>query len=283
MFKAVTRFFSGRPRWFILTFSIAVMGILGLLDYATGPEIRFFILYWPPIAVVAWFLGDRWGYCLVALAGLTWTLANPSSSFLAGRLPIYLWNLAANIGSFAFLAYAIVRLEEHVRLQESAARTDFLTGVSNTRAFIERLGEEIERCSRSGTPLSLAYFDLDDFKDLNDRFGHQSGDAVLQHLGETLRAALRSGDTAARLGGDEFALLLPGAGLQEAHSILDRVVAAMKEGAQPPERVITFSTGIVIWEGGSHSPEEMIRTADRLMYEAKRAGKRRCSQGVLSE
>jgi diguanylate cyclase (GGDEF)-like protein len=149
---------------------------------------------------------------------------------------------------------------------ESEARSDALTGLANRRAWLERLSLEMARALRTGSPLSLAVFDLDHFKAYNDKFGHQAGDVILQRTASAWQAQIRETDLLARLGGEEFALLLPDTTLEGGRLIGERLLTAVPEG-------ITASCGLALWRGEDSTL--LYRRADEALYAAKEAGRNR--------
>jgi diguanylate cyclase (GGDEF)-like protein len=184
--------------------------------------------------------------------------------------------LADWLAAQAAIALENARLHHVVRRQ---ALTDELTGLVNRRRFIEALDAEIARASRLGDTLSVLVADLDDFKRINDRFGHPAGDEALRTFAELLRAQLRAIDTAARLGGEEFGILLPGTDLQGALMVGERIRAhladrtILQEGVGGPGLGLTTSIGVVQYRSGSH--DELLRRADAALYRAKEQGKNR--------
>lgn len=159
---------------------------------------------------------------------------------------------------------------------QSMAATDVLTGLTNRRQFNLRLQEELARARRHETPLSLALFDLDDFKRLNDFYGHPVGDRILQELGRRIRQNIRESDLAARYGGEEFALILPETGETEAYDLLERIrlMVAQTVFCLPDNPLtLTISVGVAQLDPKQHTTFELVELADRALYEAKKSGK----------
>jgi diguanylate cyclase (GGDEF)-like protein len=180
------------------------------------------------------------------------------------------------------------RLREMQRKLEEQSITDGLTGLKNRRFFDERLHEEFRRAQRYGDHLSLIMLDLDHFKQVNDRYGHPGGDAVLREAAALIRASIRDPDICARYGGEEFAVILPRTHLSGALAVAERVwrELASKEYAIPPSGAavasaggaapirVTASVGIAFYPSKDiTSSELLLRYADQALYEAKKAGR----------
>lgn len=148
-----------------------------------------------------------------------------------------------------------------------------LTRIPNRRAFLEFLGAEKSRSQRNELPVTLAYIDVDRFKQINDRFGHITGDRLLALVARTIQANVRQGDIAARVGGDEFAVLLPDAGPQSAAIVLQKLHAILDGAMRQMNWPVTFSLGAVSFQFPPASVEEMISQADQAMYAAKTSGR----------
>jgi diguanylate cyclase (GGDEF)-like protein len=266
----------------VVVIGVLLIAIVTVADYLTGPELRFYIFYWPSIAMVSWYVGRRWGFFAVALSALGSALAN-GPEWLAVRPYVLWWNTTANVASFALLAYMISQLRALVDWEREVARTDFVTGLPNTRSFYEALGVELSRNRRTRTAVTLAYLDIDDFKQVNDRFGHDAGDRALREIAQTIRGNLRDPDLLARLGGDEFAILLPATDRVEAQAVLGRLQAKLHEGGAAKRWRTSFSLGAVTCANGACGADDLIRAADNLMYEVKQEGKNAARFEVLGE
>jgi diguanylate cyclase (GGDEF)-like protein len=161
------------------------------------------------------------------------------------------------------------------------AMTDGLTGVANRAAFDQALGAEIGRAARQREDASLLLLDIDHFKALNDRHGHQVGDQVLRLVGATLTAASREFDTAARYGGEEFAVLLPATSRDEAAEVADRLRTAI--AAMPSGLEVTVSAGVATFPLDAADPDGLVAAADRALYTAKRGGRNRVEKASQLE
>jgi diguanylate cyclase (GGDEF)-like protein len=207
-------------------------------------------------------------------------------------LGLFIWGkdpmkpgLFMGVGVSVTLVTVVVKLlAEHVsavigRL-ERAADTDYLTGLLNRRAFDVEFREQCDRARRSGLPLALATFDLDHFKQVNDRFGHAEGDRVLREFAALLERELRGGDTLARIGGEEFAVVLFGVGMREAVAFAERIgrelsVVPRREGDAGEGPRLSTSAGVAELSTRTPEPATLMLAADRALYAAKAAGRRR--------
>ncbi|MDQ7039137.1 MAG: sensor domain-containing diguanylate cyclase [Aquificota bacterium] len=178
----------------------------------------------------------------------------------------------------AFIFSFIIREEMRIKKLFERAIRDPLTGLYN-RYFLEEQGRvEIERAKRYGHPISLIMFDLDDFKRINDTYGHQEGDRVLIKFAKILKSKVRNTDMPVRYGGEEFIVLLPNTAPNEALIVAERIREFMENTVfrfGTEEIRITVSAGIASCDLRNCSLEELIYRADKAMYEAKRKGKNR--------
>jgi two-component system, cell cycle response regulator len=190
-------------------------------------------------------------------------LPRPSRSFLAGIAEC--------------LAAALGKARDHTRLRELALR-DAMTGLFNRRAFEELLVVEGER--RGDLPLSLLMIDIDNFKSINDQYGHPVGDEVIVAVGKAISEECRGGDLAARYGGEEFVVLLPGAGVANAAGVAERIrgrIAAIDFSFNYADFAVTGSFGVACRNEPQGCVKELVQQADSALYLAKRGGKNRVS------
>ncbi|VAW75381.1 hypothetical protein MNBD_GAMMA15-503 [hydrothermal vent metagenome] len=169
-------------------------------------------------------------------------------------------------------------LRSRIDDERSQAKTDALTGIPNRLAWEERLEQEIARWKRFSTPLVLVMWDVDHFKQINDRFGHKAGDKVLRTLAHMLADNVRETDFVARYGGEEFVQLITGTSLEECLPVVEKLRAGIESTAFHfrDERVtITASCGLALFQDGD-SADQCFERADKALYRAKDAGRNRC-------
>jgi diguanylate cyclase (GGDEF)-like protein len=157
--------------------------------------------------------------------------------------------------------------------EKEIARIDSLTGIANRRHLFEVVQTELYRSQRSKKPLTVVYFDLDGFKSVNDQYGHQTGDELLCAIVDRAKRELRKTDLIARLGGDEFVILLPETGQDAAPMTVNKILSSLSSEMRQHDWPVTFSIGVLIYEDGVITPDELIRRADDLMYSVKKSGK----------
>ena len=151
--------------------------------------------------------------------------------------------------------------------------TDSLTGIANTRYFMEFFEREIKKAKRTNLPFTLLYIDLDNFKYINDTYGHQVGDSLLKMIAKTVNGSIRPSDIFARLGGDEFAILLPESDYSESNNLIKRIKKTIETELKKNNWPITVSIGAITYKNFENTISEMIKQADDFMYKVKKDGK----------
>ena len=252
---------------------IVSIGLLGILDYLTGNEFTFSLFYLAPILLVTWAANLKTGQFLSLLSALTLIGVQIAAGLEYSHPVFYFLNTLVRAAIYVILTDLVDKLKKTQKKEQLAARTDFVTGVANRRYFHELLETEIERIRRYPHPITVVYMDMDNFKQVNDLFGHKMGDEVLRCIASELKSKLRKTDIIARLGGDEFALLLPSARLPEAEVVISKVRINLTEEMRQRNWPVTFSMGAVVCIAPPHSAEQIIDMADELMYEVKNSTK----------
>lgn len=227
----------------------------------------------------------RWGHLLLPYVPVAGTGVLFMIQLAQGRtMDTFEIAVETAVISLLIIRQAVTLVENAVlldRLSDSQARLshqafhDGLTGLSNRVLFHDRLGHALALHHRDERPLAVLFLDLDDFKAVNDRYGHHAGDRLLRQVADRLRGAVRDGDTIARVGGDEFAVLLEGGG--DPGVPAERIMTALREPFDLEGATVTVAASIGLVEAGSHGPvptaDMLLRRADAAMYAGKRQGK----------
>jgi diguanylate cyclase (GGDEF)-like protein len=263
---------NGHPIFWTMA-GIGSIGLLGVIDMMTGNEITFSLFYLAPIVLVTWAVNQNAGLLMSLLSALTLLGAEIAAGQTYSSPSVYVANTLIRAGFYIIVTYLVAQLRQARREEQLAARTDFVTGAANARYFHELLQMEINRIHRYPHPITVVYIDIDNFKLVNDLFGHKIGDEVLRSIATELKAQLRRTDVVARVGGDEFALLLPSTHQPEAKVVLSKVQAYLAETLNRRNWPITFSMGAVTCVSPPHSPEQLLNMADELMYQVKNSTK----------
>ena len=262
-----------RSRWSLEVVAYAFAVLIGVIDYFTGPEIASSLFYLIPVFLVTWLIGSGKGILISIVSTVICLLADLKRGYGYSHPVIPYWNAFVRFGFFIVVTLLLSALKKALATEEKLARIDFLTGISNRRAFFELAELEINRARRYGHTFSFVYLDLDDFKVMNDKFGHLVGDNVLRLVATTIHGNLRKTDVVARLGGDEFAILLPEIDLEVSSGVVPKIQSRLTEVMQQNHWPLTFSMGAVTFKAPPESVDEMIRKADHLMYSSKNSGK----------
>jgi len=221
--------------------------------------------------------------------GITYPLLGPGRDFAVESganwlnllSPIFMTVLPV-VGTTAFLLMCSDKLRRQL---EAAAATDYLTGLPNRRTLASHGKARFQQAAGRGTGLAVAILDIDNFKAINDTYGHEVGDQVLVHVADCLRAELRGTDVIARTGGEEFAVLLDEPGHVEALAVVERMRLAIERARFDMNGVtiaVTLSAGVAVHRPGDRTFEDLARRADQALYAAKAAGRNRVVSARLS-
>jgi diguanylate cyclase (GGDEF)-like protein len=258
--------------WIVL--GVLLLSMVAFLDYITGVEFSFSLFYLLPITLISWAISERLGLVFAFLGSCVWVAVDiwSGNSTRTSNLFAYMWNATARLGFF-LLPVFMIRLNRALQHEQELARTDFLTGVLNARFFHELAQMEINRSVRYKRPFTLAFIDVDNFKTINDTFGHTTGDIVLRAIGMNIKTHLRRTDIVARVGGDEFVVLLPETNAQIAPVAISNMQSALLNEMNENGWSITFSIGVLTLSDPRLSVDEMLGRTDQLMYIVKNSGK----------
>jgi diguanylate cyclase (GGDEF)-like protein len=255
---------SNKSRGWIIGFTAMIIFMVSLGDYLTGWEATFTFWYLIPIAIASWHLGKKSGLLIAFIcAALCLTIDLYLNSHI--RLSVRIWNASSELSIFLLHVYLVSLLRLRIVQVEKFSRLDTLTGILNRRAFQAVVEQEIERMKRTNQPITLAYLDVDNFKRLNDQFGHNAGDRILKAIAETLQSSIRTIDSAARLGGDEFAIIFANSG-EQVEEILDRIYHNLRQQISKHYAFIDFSIGSITFLEPPTNYEMMLEIVDRQMY-----------------
>lgn len=242
--------------------------LLGAADLLTPVEYVFSFLYLLPVSFTTWFSGKKAGF-LVSLicTGLA------SRFYLQSGLAAGVWNVASIFGIFTVIALTLSRMRELLETEKSLSRVDYLTGALNLRAFREFVEYEIKLLQREFSPFSVAYIDVDNFKLVNDKYGHGTGDELLKSVASIIRSTLRRTDIIARVGGDEFVVFFPSTNQGEVKVAIKKIQENISLLSEKYKLPITISLGVITSLNAVHKLDLLLAESDKLMYEVKSDGK----------
>lgn len=271
----VLEFFNGKSDAFVIVASTVMVLTIGLIDYITILDISLSLIYLIPIILLSW---DTRKNAAVFLSFFS-VIVSLASDIMAGKsyssynLPIEFWNSISKLFFYFIVSYAFISLKEAFNKEKNLARTDSLTGIANQRYFFEIARIEVYKARRYRRYISIAYIDVDNFKHVNDTYGHAEGNNLVVLIAGTMKNNIRTSDRVARLGGDEFAILLPETDDKQAKSVIEKLQKALMDVMHKEKWPITFSIGVVTYFSPKTTIVDMIKKADKLMYTVKNSGK----------
>jgi diguanylate cyclase (GGDEF)-like protein len=273
-YRYIDKVLSQRSPNEIWVIALLLTVIISLADYVVGYEISTSLFFLIPIALATWYGTSRQGVFFAFLSAIAWhTIDTVFTPHPYSHPLIPFWNTGVRLGLFLVATQFLTLLKSQSDSEKNLSRTDGLTGVMNGRGFAEAAEKMFELASRHGRPTTIAYIDLDDFKQVNDRHGHSEGDKVLQTVGEILLNSVRKTEVAGRLGGDEFAIALPETDEKGAQAVFNKLRKSLDQAMQEHNWPVGFSIGVISFDLPPANFDEAVRLADALMYRVKKSGK----------
>lgn len=260
------------PREGIWLAIVAATGSVATLDVA-APAIGFAPLYMPIICGAAWGLGSREGYFAAVIAAFLAVLPGLEAGLFAAPA-IIVPRVLIRISAFLFLAATIISFRRSYDRELFHAHRDRMTGTLNKAVFQKRCAAAIQDAAHTGQTLLLVLLDLDDFKAVNNREGHQAGDDVLRTFARGMSTLMRREDLVGRIGGDEFSLLVRVPSIAEGQGVARDIHTRLTEILTHSSIYVTCSMGAVLIPSDvPRDDTELMHLADQAMYRAKQTGK----------
>jgi len=257
----------------LFTFGFVLSILIGAIRYLTGPELALSVIYLIPIFIVTIYVG-RWAGIIISITSASsWLAADLMMLHTFSNPLIPYINETFRLTVFLVITFILSELSNTIERQKELAMIDPLTQIANRRAFIKLSRIEIKRARRFKHPLSVAYIDIDNFKYINDNFGHSVGDNLLSLVAETIKDTTRETDLTARLGGDEFVILMSDTEAESAYLVANKIQKKFLHLMQENEWPVTCSIGLVTFNCSPGSIDDLIKEADNTMYSAKQNGK----------
>lgn len=273
MYKSrVLMFLQRMPRPGILALGILFVAGIGFADwYTVGLSMIF--LQALVVLMASFFAGFAEALTLTVLATAATVLAK-AFAIEGGSTTIQIaWSGAMAFSASLVTTIVATNLRKSWQQELRLSRTDPLTGALSLRSFLEIASGEIHKFKRVRKPFTLAYFDIDNFKPVNDQFGHAAGDKLLREVVRTALLSLRSNDFLARMGADEFSILLPETNVDAGYQAVKRIQESLVAEMEKKGWHVTFSIGVVTFLEPPEDVDKMIKSADELMAGVKRASK----------
>lgn len=265
-------YFERQTRRTVLAWGFTLVLAIGFLDFLSGASISLSLFYMLPVFLVTWFAGAREGQWISILCATDFLIIGqmllPHTSFMT-----HAWNTLVRLAVFFIFNSVLSSLRSALAHEHELARKDPLTGIANRRQFYEQAGQATAGIRRHGRPFTLLYLDVDNFKEVNDRMGHEAGDSLLLQIASTLNGETRTLDLAARLGGDEFGILFLDTDSSSAKVLVKKIRTSLMAATRTTGLPVTCSMGVMTFTRPPDSVNEMMAKADALMYEVKNGGK----------
>ncbi|KPK10810.1 MAG: hypothetical protein AMJ68_08060 [Acidithiobacillales bacterium SG8_45] len=264
--------------WLSLLFSLGIVTVAFITAGFVYLE-PFLVL---PIVLASWYGSNRAGMFLALISSVGLAVSREWLSVSSFSLQSIIYDGVSHLIAYSILAILITNFRSVHRAEVLAADTDNLTGLHNPRSFYVELTNELLRSRRFKRIFSLAYIDIDNFKNINDSLGHSIGDELLVEVAQCLKLSLRATDTVSRLGGDEFVCLLPETGDKNVKNLFSKVKKLLSERMLSHNWPVSFSVGVVTFETLPADAKQAISIADDLMYSVKSIDKNNTVYKVLN-
>jgi diguanylate cyclase (GGDEF)-like protein len=265
----------------VICFAVALA--IGVFRYLTGPEWALSAFYLFPIILATWRAGMGAGILISFTSAISWLVADLMMVNVFSNPIIPLLNETFRLLVFMVVTFIIFKLRTALEKQKDLAGTDPLTSVANRRAFYDLANLELNKARRYHIPISFLYLDIDNFKYINDSFGHPVGDKLLRSVANTIRINIRAIDLIMRFGGDEFGVLLAQTSAESATQVVDKLKNKLLDLVRDNGWPVTFSIGVAAYMNPPASIDEMIDAADAQLCLAKNNGKNRVRYKAIVE
>lgn len=268
MIRRVLKFFERRNQRTMALIAVSLTLLLGVLDFATGTELHFLLIYLLPIALASWYLNTNSGIYLALMCSIVWFLADSLGGHSYSSPWIAAWNFVMRTGAFVTFSFSLSQFRAKFDVLSELATRDFLTGLPNGRAFYELTAQQIEN-SPGLEPLTLAFIDLAGVKWINHRLGYTTGDQMICTIAHAIRQNVPRPDLVGRIGGTCFAILLPNTASDRANEILAQVHSALKDERRKYAQPVTFFISAVACANTPRSIAELMHQAESQMTRMK--------------
>lgn len=246
------------------------LALVGAVDYLTGSDVQVLPLYFVPLLLAGWSLRVTGAIAFSVAATAVWMGNQFAGSAQVAPLWISAVNAATEFSAFLTVAVLVASLRNSLQRERALARIDPLTGLLNRRAIAEHMATSLRQLTNEKAAASVLCIDLDNFKAVNDKFGHERGDQILRAVAELMTACFRRTDILVRSGGDEFVVLLPRADASVANELMHRMTEAAAAHAVLCAANVTFSVGVWSEMPVTSKLEVGLRLADERMYSRKK-------------
>jgi len=267
----------------VVLVSVLVLVVVGLVQAATVSDLGIGLLYLIPVSAIAWAGGRKAGLAAGVVASSMMLVLDVIGSGVHNRSVPY-WNFGVSLVVFIVVSEVLPYMHRALAAERERARTDALTGLGNRRFFEAVARAELVRTRRYRRPLALGLVDVDYFKQVNDRLGHQAGDQLLRLIAREIRRVMRASDLVGRVGGDEFVVLLPETSTEGAEVAFRKMHGHLSRAVEREGFPVSFSLGAVACGcEAAVSLDWLLREADQVLYSVKKGGRGSVRVRLLAE